>query len=459
MMRVITFFALSLLLSLPVQAQNVGEGDIISIVSPPSDDHIFASIKNKNDDLYDALETAYQNNPTARAARAELLAVQEQLDQAQSGFKPVITADADIIYTDTEIKGAEFLSSDADYVSKSASLNLKQPLYRGGRTYAEVNKAQNVIAAQKLNLSAVEQGVLYDAVVAYMNVLRDEAVLALNVNNEVLVTREKAQAENRFSVGELTRTDVSQSKARLAAARAEVIKAGGDVKRSRAVYRQIVGAQPSKGMAYPLTIITLPETLEEALLLADSNNRGVLQSKFIKQAAGYDVNSKMGAMLPEVSAIGSLSKSFDTSVDIEEQDQMRFGVSASMPLYQAGNNLSRVREAKKRVNQRAIQITEAREAARQETVQAWESLQTAQAEVNARQAQIDAARIAREGVHYETEFGERTILDSLDANQELLDAQVSLITAKRNEVVARFGLARSLGVLVPQKLGFTSITP
>jgi TolC family type I secretion outer membrane protein len=444
---------------LPAFAQEGQGGGAISIVSSLADDHIFAPLYNKNDGLYEALAITYQNNPTVRAARAELMAVREQLSQAQSGLRPTITADADITHTDTETEGSNLFGSDGGNTSKSAVLNLSQPLYRGGRTYAEVNKARNVIAAQELNLSGVEQGILYDAVVAYMNVLRDEAVLALNANNYELVAREKEQAENRFSVGELTRTDVSQSDARLAEANANVIVAQGDLKRSRAVYRQVVGTQPSKEMAYPLTILTLPETLDEALSLTDTNNRDVLQSQFIKQAAGYDVNSKIGAMLPEISAVGALNKNYNSSDSIDEQRQASVGITASIPLYQAGTNISRVREAKKIVNRRAIQIIEARERAGQKTIDAWESLAAAQAEVKARQSQINAARIAREGVRYETEFGERTILDSLDASQELLDAQVSLITAKRNEVVARFGLARSLGVLVPQKLGFSSITP
>ena len=420
---------------------------------------VFDSLSELNDSLYEVLALAYTNNPTARAARRELLVVREKLQQAQAGFKPRITAEADIIHTDTKTEGQNLFDSDGGNLSKSTSLNLNQPLFRGGRTYAEISAAKNTIAAQELSLSATEQYVIYNATVAYMNVLRDEAVLKLNRQNYKLVAREKEQAENRFSVGELTRTDVSQAAARLAEADADVITANGDLKRSLAVYRQIVGSPPPRDMAYPKTAIELPVTLDEALSLADSNNRDVLISKFVKEAAKDDVNNQYGAFLPEIFAIGNLTKNYDASDFVDEQRQASIGVAATIPLYIAGTNLSKVRQAKKTENQRAIQIIEAEEQARQETISNWESLLAAKAEVKARQTQIEAARIAREGVQYELEFGERTTLDALDANQELLDAKVKLITAKRDEVVAQFALARSLGVLVPQRLGFSSITP
>jgi TolC family type I secretion outer membrane protein len=450
------FFILSLS---EAKAQNGEPQELITIIEAPNDRDIFAPLENLNDSLYLTLETAYQNNPQARAARAELKVVQEQLDQAQAGFKPTVTANADITHTDTESEGTLFFTDDGGNTSKTGSLNVNQPLYRGGRTIADIQQAKNTIDAQRLSLSAIEQNILYQAAEAYMNVLRDEAVLALNTNNQELVAREKEQAENGFTVGELTRTDVSQAEARLAASQADVISARGDVKRSRAVYQQIVNAPPPNDMAYPATIIDVPDNLDEALSIAETNNRNVLQAKFIQKAAVSNVNSSIGSMLPEVSAVGSLSKSYVPNDFVDEQRQATIGVQASIPLYQAGTNLSRVREARKTVNQRAIEISVALEAARQQTISNWETLKAAEAEVKARQSQIEASRIAREGVQYEAELGQRTTLDALDANQELLDAKVSLIKAKRDEVVARFALAETLGLLVPQKLGFSSITP
>lgn len=450
--------AIFIVSSFDVAAQEKPQ-ELVTIIETPTERDIVASLDKRNNSLFQALETAYQNNPRARAARAELLAVEEQLPQAQAGFKPSVTANADITYVDTQTEGTSFITNDGGNTSKSGSLNLSQPLYRGGRTLAEVSQAKNVISSQALYVSAIEQEILFLAAQAYMDVLRDEAVLALNLNNRDLVAREKEQAENGFLVGELTRTDVSQADARLAEMDAVVIMAQGNVKKSRAVYQQIIGSPPMKEMAYPETIIEVPEDLEDVVSIVQTNNRAVLQSKFIKEAAVDNIDSRIGAMLPEISAIGQFNKSYDPSDFIQEQRQAAIGVTATIPLYQAGTNLSRVREARKTANQRVIEITVAQEAARQEAISNWEQLKAAQAEVKARQAQIEAARIAREGVQYEAELGQRTTLDALDANQELLDAQVSLIKAMRDEVVARFALAETLGLLVPQKLGFTSITP
>lgn len=461
MIRILSFIVL--LLPLSAKAQETAESYIadgpISILMEHDDRSILDSVNTTNESLYEALALAYQNNPTLLAARAELVAVQEQLDQAQAGFKPTITAEADITHTNTDTEGQSFITGDGGNTSKAASLNLNQPLFRGGTTVADIRAAKNTITAQSLSLSATEQGILYDVAVAYMNVLRDKAVLELNQNNRRLVSRELEQAQNRFTVGELTQTDVSQSKARLAEADAAVINANGNYKSAIAVYRRLVGSPPPIDIGYPVQKFVLPKTLEEAINLAETNNRDVLQSKFVTAAAEDNVDSIFGELLPQISAIGKLNKSYDPSDFIEEQRQGAVGITASIPLYQAGSTRSRVREAKKQANQRYLQILEAKNQARQDIISNWEQLEAARAETRARTLQIEAARIAREGVHYETEFGERTTLDSLNANQELLDAQVNYIKAKRGEVVARFALARSLGVLVPQNLGFSTITP
>lgn len=420
---------------------------------------IFDRLKQTNGTLYEALAAAYQNNPTLQAARIEVLAVEEELSQAISGFRPTISASADITHTDTKTKGTSFITSDGGNTSKSAELSVNQPLFKGGSTVAKIGQAKNNINAEQLALSATEQSILYDAAVAYMDVLKNKAVLDLDENNSRLVARELEQTQNRFIVGELTRTDVSQSEARLAKAKAGAIKSNGALKNSIVLYRKIVGMPPPIDIAYPNKSIPLPDTQEEIVALAESNNRNVLKAKYIKAAAKDNVSSIFGELLPQISALGSLNKTYDPNDGLDEQRQATIGVSASIPLYTGGATLSRVREAKKRANKRQIEIIEARNTARQEALQNWESLKSAREETKARQTQIKASRIAQEGVHYESELGERTTLDVLNANQELLDAQVSFITAKRDEIVAEFALARSLGVLVPQNFGFSTINP
>ena len=429
------------------------------LLAAHDDSAVFDGLNQRQDILYDVLAKAYANNATLKAARAELLVTREQLPQAQAGFKPTLSADVDVIFTDTQTDGQSFISSEGGNTSKSATLNLSQPLYRGGRTLADIRAAKNIITAQELALSATEQGILYDVAVAYVELVQSKAILALNENNKSLAARELERAENGFKVGELTRTDVSQAKARLAEARAQIIQAESSFDSAVAVYQQLVDETKLPFIAFPAKKLELPASLKEALALAETNNRTILQSKFIAAAAEDDVDSQFGVLLPEVSAIGQLNKTYDPTDFIDDQRQASVGLSASIPLYQAGATRSRVREAKHRANQRYLQMTEAHQQMRQEIITTWKNLRAAEAEIKARSSQIDAARVAREGVHYETEFGERTLLDVLDSNQELLNAQVNYVQAQGNEIIARFALARNLGVLVPQKLGFSGVAP
>ncbi len=413
---------------------------------------------NKDDNsLYQVLSVTYENNSTIRAARAELLAFQEQLDQAKSGYKPQISADADIIYTNTKTDGSSFINSDGGNVSQSATLNLNQPVYRGGTTTANVERVQSLIGSQNYRLSAIEQSILNDGVAAYMSLYRDRTVLDLRQSNLTLIEKELEQAQLRFKVGEITRTDVSQSEARLASAQADMINAQAMVQSSAANFVQITKSQPPVHMAYPVFKFEIPQTLDAAIALAQTNNRDVLQANFNKQAAEQDIKSIEGELKPQVSAIGRLQKIYGQSDFLDEQRQAVLGLSASMPLYAGGVVLSRIRAAEKTKIQRAEQVNATKERVKQEVITRWKQLEAARAETKARQSQIKAASIAQEGVHYEIEFGERTTLDALNANQELLSAQVDLVQSKQNEVVAYFSLAERLGLLVPQNLGFSTI--
>lgn len=419
----------------------------------------FSAQAKENITLFDALEQAYKNNSTLQSERMEYKVTKQELPLAQSGFKPSITGNANVTYTNITTEGQSFIASDGSNVSKGASLNLNQPLFRGGATFADIRQAKNTITAQSLILSDTEQGVLYNAAVAYMDVLQNKAIVDLNRNNVEVVGRELARANAGFEVGELTRTDVSQAKSRLALARADMISAEADFEKVKAVYERIVGAPFSGYPQYPEKDIFLPQTLNEAISIAESNNRNVLRAKFITKAAEEGVDVVRGELLPQISAQGGLSKIYDQSDFIDEQDQATIGLNATIPLYQAGATRTRMRQAKILANQRSLEVVDAKLQAKEEAITNWKELQSAYAEIEARHAQVDAARIAQEGVHAEADVGERTVLDKLNANQELLNAEVELVKDKRNKIVAQFSLARGLGLLVPQKLGFSSINP
>ncbi len=424
----------------------------IQILAKTQGAAILDHLDHQNDTLYLALRQAHVNNPSLKSVEAQTDAVKTQLSQAQAGYLPSISANADVTQTNTTNEGTSFGISEGGNLSKGVSLNLDQNIYKGGSTIANIRSAKNTILEQEMRLSAEEQKVLYDATSAYMELLRNKALVELNENNRDLVAMQLEQTSDRFRVGELTRTDVSQAEARLANAEANVITASGALRTAQAVYREVIGTAPPEDMAYPVNRLVLPSTIEEALDLAAVNNRSILMAKYKTAASEDNVKSVYGELYPQVSLGASASKSYDSQDMLDEQDQTRIGLTASIPLYQSGSVRARAKEAKAIARQRQSEVVEAQNQALQEVESNWESLKSAEAEIIARQAQVDAAAIAREGTHYEAELGERTTLDALDANQEYLDAQVNLITAKKNEIVAQFALARSLGVLTPAAL-------
>jgi len=402
--------------------------------------------------LDDILYYTYLHNPSLRAARAEMKAVQERLPQALAGWRPSLDASGNV--TKSEIDGSSFGPGADGTTSKSAQLGFSQPLYRGGRTVSSTDSAYNIIDAQRSLLDNREQQTMVDVTTAYMDVFRDLSIEELNQNNRSVINKQLTATQDRFDVGEVTRTDVSQSKARLAAADADLISAQGNLQKSRAVYEQITGLKPAQ-VGIPALVLNVPATLSEALSLADDKNPEIKASISLNRAAEYDIDTIFGELMPELAFFGLWNKEYDPQPGVVDQTTTKsIGLSANMKLYAGGATRSRVRQAKYTANQRYLEILDARRRIRQEVVSNWETLASAQAEIKSRESQVEAARLARDGVHQEAELGSRTILDALDADQEYLDAQTALVSAQRNEIVAKFSLMASIGLLTPDALGF-----
>ncbi|MCB1562390.1 MAG: TolC family outer membrane protein [Alphaproteobacteria bacterium] len=426
----------------------VAQAEIFGPVRPVQDTQDVSA-----QDLRHVLGRTYTNNPSLKAARAELKAVEEKLSQALSGWRPTVSADGSVSVTDVE--GSSFGGDGS--TPKDISLSLNQPLFRGGRTLAQTKAARHTIEAQTALVAAEEQDVLLEAATAYMDVLRDGALLELSGNNREVIARQLEATRYRFEVGELTKTDVSQAEARLARSESEKIKTRGDLQASKARMVQITDVVP-EALEQPSLVLPVPGTLDEALAVADTKSPLVIAALSGHRAAEEDVDGIFGELLPELEFFGSWNRTYDPSPGVtDEQTTELVGVSAHIPLYQAGAVRSRVREAKHRANQRFMEIQEAKRQVRESVVSAWEALEAARAEIEARQAQVEASRTAQEGVHAEAEFGSRTVLDSLDADQEFLDAQVALVTAERNKIVAEFTLLSKLGALTPEVLGFADM--
>ncbi|MEX2453766.1 MAG: TolC family outer membrane protein [Rhodospirillaceae bacterium] len=402
--------------------------------------------------LEDTLVKAYQNNPALKAERARLRATDEGVPQALSSWRPTVSMSGSYGQAWRDSTNSQAGKTSDVTNPATASLTVTQNLYRGGRTEAAVEQAERNVEADRARLGATEQTVLLGAATAYANVVRDQAVLELNINNERVLQRQLEATGDRFSVGELTRTDVSQAESRLALARATRISAEGSLTDSRANYENIVGERPPVlEAASPLT--DLPATLEDAVSEARSGNFTVLAARFTESAARSNVDLITGELLPTLSVEGQVGTSHEATNRFSESDSASIIARVSVPLYASGSVSSRVREAKEVVAQRRDEYNQAIRDAIEGVTNAWQVLETAQAQIRAFAAAVSSTRIALDGVREEANVGSRTVLDVLDAEQEQLDAQVGLVRAQCDELVATFQLRQAIGDLTAARLG------
>ena len=397
--------------------------------------------------LFEAMLLAYRTNPTLEAERAALRSTAENVSQALSRLRPTAVLDGGAgvaSRSDSRFGGS-------DDMPLSAALTVSQPVYLGGRVAAGVRRAENQVRAGRATLTATEQAVLLSVVTAYLDVLRDRAVVQLNRNNEQVLARQLRAARDRFEVGEVTRTDVAQAEARLSRAMSDRIQAEGGLTSSRANYRRAVGAEPDRLEAAPRPS-DIPASHEEAVRIALSENP-LLSSAMFSEAASRDaVDVSRGALLPSVSLSGDLIYS---EVQDSTTESAQLVARVTVPLYQAGTARSQVRQNRQINAQRRIQVEETRRRVVEAVTTAWHRLRTASARIVARIEQVRAADLALQGVRQETEVGSRTTLDVLNAEQELLDAQVALVRAQRDEYVAAFEVKSAIGRLTVAALGLS----
>lgn len=401
----------------------------------------------RGESLSEAIIMAYQSNPTLQAQRSVLRAADEGVPQARAGWRPnvEIVGDAGYRYQNNDP------GTDGDRDLYSANLRVTQSLFSGFGTVADVKRAKHSVRAERARLTITEQEVLLNAVRAYLNVVRDQAVLQLNINNEKVLNRQLEATRDRFNVGEVTRTDVAQAEARVARARADRVQARGDLRISRGVYVQIVGKEPGK-VRKPPSSTNLPSSLQESVQLSLDSNPVVLASLYDERAAWQNVRVVRSRLLPRVDLIGEGGRSIDQSAADTTIDSAQITAQLTIPLYQRGSVSSEVREAKQVLSRNRQRLSEARRQSTEDANNAWESLVTARARIRSFNSEVRANRIALEGVQQEALVGSRTVLDVLDAEQELLDAQVNLVRAERDETVAQYALLSAVGRLTAKAL-------
>ncbi|MDI3471429.1 MAG: Type I secretion outer membrane protein, TolC family [Pseudolabrys sp.] len=413
------------------------------------------------DTLEGALILAYQNNPSLNSQRAAVRATDEGVSQALAGYRPRITANGSIgeLSQDSTTKlttpglANPYVNLNGTITPITYGITATQMLFDGFQTANKTRQAESNVYAAREVLRSTEQATLLNAATAYMNMLRDTAILDLQKRNVEVLQEQLRQTRDRFNVGEVTRTDVAQSESALAAGRSSVLTAESNYKTSAAIYRQVIGKDPSK--LQPATPVDRfsPQTEAASVTLGTSRHPNVVSAQYNVDAALNAVKVAEGALYPNVSLQGSVQKSLMSSItQIQTLNSEVLGV-VSMPIYQGGAEYSAIRQAKETLGQRRIDLDTARDQVRQTVVQSWGQLEAAKANIEATQAQVQSSEIALNGVREEARVGQRTTLDVLNAQQTLVNARVSLVSAQRDRVVASYTLLSAVGRLTPAVLG------
>ncbi|MBR6674315.1 MAG: TolC family outer membrane protein, partial [Alphaproteobacteria bacterium] len=347
-----------------------------------------------------------------------------------------------------------------DQTPKDVSVSFVQPVFSGLTTYNTVQATKNQVRSGRFNLKNTEQVTLLDATAVYMDVIRDMAVLDLQINNEKVLKKHLESYRKRFKAGELTRTDVAQSEARVSGAKANRIAAEGQLEVSKANFFSVVGIEPKDLQDVDDLSVKLPETVDQAIDLALKHNPKIRAAHYAEQSALNIVSAKKGALSPSVDIRGAAGKQKEVT-QLDEADYWQITANLRVPIYQAGSEYAAVREAKQLANQYRILLAKTRQDVRSETTAAWERYQATKAQIQSIKDQIKASKIALEGVIREANVGSRTVLDVLDAEQEHLDNQVSLTKAHREEIVSAFALLSAIGQMNPTglELGVETYNP
>jgi outer membrane protein len=428
-----------------------------------------------------ALARAYAANPTLNSQRASVRAIDEQVPQALSGYRPIITATGDVGVQRTHNRaiggGGEAGSVNTGNPAVDQALNrvigglgagnskgtsyprgvgivAQQTVFDGFQTYNRVRSAESNILGSRENLRNTEQNVLFDAAQAYMDVLRDYAILDVRRNNVEVLREELRAANERFQVGEVTRTDTAQAQAAVEGANTAVSQAEATLNTSRATYRQVVGEDIGRPRAARSIDRLLPKALGSAINQSQAQHPAILAAFHGVDAATLQIRVVEGQTYPQVGLEAAFQRRWEDSFQSPSRTTTGSLVGRiSIPIYAGGLYSSQIREAKETAGQRRLEADISRDQVRQAVVSAWGNLQSSTAQITSAQAQIQANQVALNGVREEAKVGQRTTLDVLNAQQAVLDARVTLIQAQHDRVVASYALLSAVGSLTATRLG------
>ncbi len=413
-----------------------------------------------------ALVRAYQNNPQLNAQRALVRSTDENVPQALSGYRPkvALTASAGYQYQDTLTTSGgtanQLVRTETHGANppRSVGLTINQTLFNGNQTANKTRVAESQVSGAREALRVLEQTVLFSAASIYMDYLRDSAIVEVQKSNVRVLEQTLKQTRDRFNVGEVTRTDVAQSEAQLAAGKTQELTAESQLVTTRSNYRRIIGNEPDNLAPGSPVDRFLPSSLPQAVELSLIENPNVTAGMYGVDVNFLQVKINEGALLPTVVLQGSVQQAYEQTLI----SQRSFGASAvaqvNVPIYQGGAEYSLIRQSKESLAQQRLNLETTRDQTRANTVTAWGQLVAGKAQVSSAQAQVQASEIALNGVREEAKAGQRTTLDVLNAQQALVNARVALVTAQHDRVVASYSVLTNIGRLSPQILNLPTIT-
>ena len=407
-----------------------------------------------------ALIKAYLTNPDINTQRAAVRVADENVPKANAGYLPTVTATgnigvqrgrADIITGTGESPTANFLAYPRGY-----GVQANETVFNGNRTLNSIRQAESQVFGAREQLRNTEQNTFLSAVTAYMDVLEDTAILDLDNNNVDVLKEQLRETRDRFTVGEVTRTDVAQAEASLAQGQGTALSAVATLQAAVARYRQFIGDQPKSLAPVKPIARPLPKTLPEAISISQVEHPAISASLHGVDAAQLQVKIAEGALYPTIGLTGSVSNQFDVSGEpgIHVMSGEILG-QISIPIYQGGAEYATTRQAKESLSQTEIQTDSMRNQVRQAVVAAWGLNQAAVGVVRAARASVSANEVALTGVREEAKVGQRTTLDVLNAQQALLQARTTLVQAEHDQVVDSYSLLSAIGRLNIPTLGLS----
>jgi len=416
--------------------------------------------------LAEALAATYANQPALQAERAKLRATDENVPAALAGWRPTVVMAGTVGYGDGASRA--FLPGSSlspgndvpgfntavrtDRTIATAQATITQNLYTGGKTQASVNRAKNQVMAERATLLAQEQSSFTNVVSAYVGVIQDQQLLELQINNEQVLAKQLQATNDRFRVGEITRTDVAQAEAALEGAKATRETAEGTLQTARGTYVQVVGQLPPPDLVQPQPLNLPVHGEHEAASIAALNNPNVVTALFNDAAAKDAIDVAFAALLPQVSLQGQTFQQNNAGARSSQTNGYQVVAQVSVPVFQGGSEYSAVRQARQAEQQTQRLIDDARRTAAQNAVQAWDTLIAAKASADSTRAQIRANEVALEGTEREAIVGSRTTLDVLNATQLLLQSRTTLVQNLAQVITASYAVAAAIGRLTARDL-------